>query len=223
MILPKILIHNWEGARADFLGSVLLDRFNESRDGRVSMPMRTPIFVKMHDIQDINVPPKSQGRVLIRIDHNGDISNIMQIIHNQFRKNEPDPNNPPLTDFVDHFYIRVKEWLDAQNKKQIDRTQYDYWIDFSAVDNLAFIKDLYFSIRGKVIQHNQLIVIQANLDNQTKWQDNPELMKLSHLIAYELKFNLFDWHKKFTLDAFMAADNFTKYLTLQYYSRDEPY
>ena len=219
---PNILIHNWEGARADFLGSILLDRFRESRDGRVSLPGAAPKFIKIHDNQDIAIPEKTQTRVIIRVDHNWNLSNIMQIIHNQFRKDNPDPNNPPLEDRLDHFYLRTKWWIDAQNNRQINRTHYDYWIDFSALEDLNFLKELYAIIRGTNIPNELLSLMQINLDNQTKWSDDHELIKLSALIDFELKFNLFHWFKKFTLSDYMATSDYVAYLKLQNYSLDEP-
>jgi hypothetical protein len=205
----KICIHFLGGARGDFLASVLLDTFAERLNGAVYQPDYLKIH---HDFNEVTIPNEY---TVIRIDDNKSIDNIMQITANGFLK---DPVTM-LDDTIDHFYTRIKD-THYNRREIIDLDKYDYWIDFASVNDIDFLKDLYYQFHSQPISNSQLTCIEENISKQIKWQTVSGLQQLSWLIEFEIKFNLLNWCKTFSIQEYMSADNPESLLTIKNYSKE---
>lgn len=201
----NLTIHFAPGARGDFLASVLTDSWESRGDnGALRQPAQ---YNKIHFLSATEIPPNS---VTIRIDDNNNIDNIMQIAYGHFTKNPVDFK----TTFVDQFYLFVVDMLLRNSSDNIHQIHYDYWIDFSALSDIEFIKMFYFEIRAKPIDEVFASIIDANIKQQKCWKENPELLKLGELINFENKFKLFKHYKNFSIENFSHDD-----LILSNYSR----
>ena len=206
----SITIHYTPGARGDFLASLLLDSWMP--DG---LRLNTAWIKKSkyHKVHWINDPAKDLKYTKIRIDDNGVIDNIMQISYNHFNKNTI-PN--PLDSYVDHFYQFTKDYI-ATNRQEVAHDNYDYFLDFSILSDIEFLEDFYLRLRSQPIDETFLRLIKENIDNQKLWTENNDLKKLSLLIDFENKFNLFKFIKNFSFDEFLSGDP-KEFLKLRNYS-----
>lgn len=204
----KFCIHFDPGARGDFLGSILTNSFVERRDNALSSPNYLKIH---HKFKECTIP---KNFTVIRIDDNKITDSIMQITLNSFEKNPTDM----LKDKIDHFYTRIKN-VYYELKELIDPTIYDYWIDFRSLSDINFLKDFYYHFNGHEIDKNLLEKINNNINKQTNWKLSPELVSLSQLVDFELKFNLISWCKTFSIQEYMSAARPNELLTIKNYSR----
>lgn len=212
MSLPNgknLCIHDEPGARGDFLASVLTDTFEERSNGAV----QSPDYLKIHhNFNEVTIPNEY---TVFKIDDNKSIDNIMQITANGFFKNPV----TMLDDTIDHYYTRIKD-IHYSRKEIIDPVRYDYWIDFASVNDINFLKDIYYHCHGRTISNNQLTRIEENISKQINWQTILGLQQLSWLIDFEIKFKLLNWSKTFSIQEYMSADNPKSLLTIKNYSKE---
>jgi hypothetical protein len=209
---PSICIHSPEGGRSDFLASVLLDNMVERLHGAIVAPIN---YKKLHACDGFNRfynENKNNNTIFVRIDDNFSIENLMQIVFNQFLKNP----TTMLDDEEDHFYIRAVEWFDKQ-KNIINVNNYDHWIDFKMLSDIDYICDLYEIIRQTPISSELKEMALDNIQRQVHWTSNQNLTKLSLLIDYEWKLNLFSKPKSFNVSDFMNSQNIESLLNLRNY------
>lgn len=204
----KLCIHFVPGARGDFLASVLAGGNITTRDdfGAV-MP---PEYLKIHYNFDRRSVPDDY--FVIGIDHSVIIDNVMQVALNSILKNKKE-----VYDWLDHFYIRAINDLMIPRMKPDD---YDCYIDFSSLANIDFLKWLYFDINGQPITDSSMLLIEQNIKKQPCWRTNPDLVKLSKLIEFEMNNQVMEWHKSFNLFEFMACVDYRNLLVLENYSKD---
>jgi hypothetical protein len=206
----NLCIHFQPGARGDFLGSILLNDFVERSNSAVHQSMYTKIHT---DFDQIANTLDRNKYTFIRIDANLSVDNLMQIVFNGFLKNPV----PQLNDFIDHFYTRTVDVFDRK-KEIINPNNYDYWIDFSNLADINFLEDLYLHYNQFSIDVDLRQRIEQNLKKQISWRSQSELEKLSLLIDFEWKFNLFNYCKTFSIQEYMLCDNPTLLLTFNNYS-----
>jgi hypothetical protein len=99
--------------------------------------------------------------------------------------------------------------VDLLKKDAADRMQridYNYWLDFASLSDLTFIEEFYLTINSAPIDAKFLQIIAANMQHQLSWKNEPALVKLSKLIDFENRFQLFNWYKNFNADNFSYDD-----------------
>jgi hypothetical protein len=212
----NLCIHFEPGARGDFLAGILLDNIQERSNGAVTQSN----YKKIHkDTQGFIVPENKNYNNFnfIRIDDNHSTNSMMQIVFNQFLKNPVEV----LDDNVDHFYVRFVTCFSIE-KEVINSNSYDYWIDFDNLQNIQFLQDLYqhYHCDQKCLIPQSIELIQNNLNKQVSWKTNQSLRKLSVLIDFEKRFNLFQWNKTFSIQEYMNSDSAQSLLKINNYSRD---
>ena len=208
----NLCIHFVPGARGDFLGSVLLNSLLERSNGAVHQPMYKKIHIQFEQVADTLDKNKY---TFIRIDVNLSIDSLMQVVLNGFLKNP----EPQLEDFIDHFYTRAIDFFD-RNKEIINPNNYNYWIDFSSLADINFLEDLYLHYNQHPMDVALRNCIEQNLKKQVSWRSQPDLEKLSLLIEFEWKFNLFNWCKTFSIQEYMLSDDPNSLLLLKNYSKE---
>lgn len=216
MSLPHLAIHFTEGARGDFLASVLLDSWEEREGGTALTPPKILNYYKMHHYE--KTPYPRYECIKIRIDDNDNIDNMMQITHNQFIKSVADRSK--MDDYLDHFYLTTRRYKTLNYQNKVMYHDYNYWIDFSCLSDIDFLIGLYYQIRNTDIGQDFLNLISDNMSRQVSWTDNPDLVKLSKLIDFENRNHLMYWVKSFHLHDFMSSSNPEKYLNIQNYRKD---
>lgn len=204
----KFCIHFDPGARGDFLGSILTNSFVERQYSAVSFPGYLKIH---HRFKEHTIP---ENFTVIRIDDNRITDSVMQITLNSFEKNPSEL----LEDRIDHFYTRIKN-VYHELKELIDPEVYDYWIDFRALSDIEFLKDFYYQFNGQAIDETLVEKINNNINKQPNWKSDLELVRLSQLVDFELKFNLMSWSKTFSIQEYMLATQPQALLTIKNYSR----
>jgi hypothetical protein len=207
----NLCIHYQPGARGDFLASVLTGIFEERQNGALQSPR---FYHKVHYDFENDATHKTKKYICIRIDENYSTENVMQIVFNQFLK---DPQEL-VNGYIDNFYTRVQDCF-YKRREVLDRDDYDYWIDFSCVDNINFLKHFYSQLRC----HSMPVELEqnaiANIQKQLYWKTTqPELEKLSWLIEFEYKLNLLNWNKTFSIQEYMAHNDPKSILVLSNYS-----
>jgi hypothetical protein len=216
MTLPKLAIHFTEGGRGDFLASVLLDSWREREQGIALTQPKTNLYYKMHYYE--RTPYPEYECVKIRIDDNDNINNMMQITYNQFLKSVADRSR--MDDYLDHFYLTTRYYKTLNHQEQVAYHEYDYWIDFSCLSDIDFVKGLYLQIRNHDINTKFLDLMLENMSRQISWTTEPELVKLSKLIDFENRNHLMYWVKNFHLHEFMSSNTPEQYLNIQNYKKD---
>jgi hypothetical protein len=216
MTLPRLAIHFTEGGRGDFLASVLLDSWQEREQGKALRQPRTNLYYKMHYYE--REPYPEYECIKIRIDDNNNIDNMMQITHNQFQKSVADRSR--MDDYLDHFYLTTRYYKTLNHREQVAYHNYDYWIDFSCLSDIEFIKGLYARIRNKDLPDIYLDKILDNMSRQEPWTDHSDLIKLSKLIDFENKNQLMYWVKNFHLHDYMSSSDSSKYLNISNYRKE---
>jgi hypothetical protein len=210
----NLCIHFEPGARGDFLAGILLDNIQERSNGAVKQSN----YKKIHkDTQGFIVPENKKYNNFIRIDDNHSTDSMMQIVFNQFLKNPVEM----LDDTVDHFYVRFVTCFSTE-KEVIDSNSYDYWIDFENLQDIQFLQDLYqhYHSNQKCLNPQYIELIQNNLDKQVSWKTNQSLIKLSTLIDFEKRFNLFQWNKTFSIQEYMNSDSTEFLLKINNYCQE---
>ncbi len=210
----NLCIHFEPGARGDFLAGVLLDNIRERGNGAIHQGD----YKKIHkDIEEFIVPANKDYGIFIRIDDNYSTDSMMQIVFNQFLKNPVEM----LDDTIDHFYVRIVTCFSVE-KEVINPSNYDYWVDFENLQDLQFLQDLYrhYHCDQKFLSPQSIELIKNNLDKQVSWKNDQSLIKLSTLIDFEKRFNLFQWNKTFSIQEYMNSDRAQSLLKINNYSRE---
>lgn len=207
----NLCIHFESGARGDFLASVLLDSFNERDNGALNQPH----YLKIHKNFYKEEKCKLKKYICIRIDDNKSINSLMQIVFNQFLKNP----TAIVNGYLDNFYTRVKD--DYYSRREIlDPNDYNYWIDFSYINNIEFLKTFYLHIHNREITSSAIDKIEQNIQKQLYWKSVPELETLSWLIDFELRCNLLNWNKTFSIEEYLSHCDPKSLLNFSNYSFD---
>lgn len=192
----NLTIHFGPGARGDFLASVLCDAWTERGSGALYSPKN---YKKIHFLP---ITTMLENTTLIRIDANNDINNIMQISFNHMNKNIIESK----TSYIDQFYLYTVDLLKKDAADRMQQIDYDYWLDFASLSDLTFIEEFYLTINSAPIDAKFLQIIAANIQIQLSWKNEPSLVKLSKLIDFENRFQLFNWYKNFNADNFSYDD-----------------
>ena len=192
----NLTIHFGPGARGDFLASVLCDAWTERGSGALYSPKN---YIKIHFLP---IATMLENTTLIRIDANNDINNIMQISFNHMNKNIIESK----TSYIDQFYLYTVDLLKKDAADRMQQIDYDYWLDFASLSDLTFIEEFYLTINSAPIDAKFLQIIAANIQIQLSWKNEPSLVKLSKLIDFENRFQLFNWYKNFNADNFSYDD-----------------
>ena len=192
----NLAIHFGPGARGDFLASVLCDAWTERGSGALHSPKN---YKKIHFLP---ITTMLENTTLIRIDANNDINNIMQISFNHMNKNIIELK----TSYIDQFYLYTVDLLKKDAADRMQRIDYDYWLDFASLSDLTFIEEFYLTINSAPIDARFLQIIATNIQSQLSWKNEPALVKLSKLIDFENRFQLFNWYKNFNTDNFSYDD-----------------
>jgi hypothetical protein len=205
----KLCIHYLPGARGDFLASILTGTFTERTNGALAQPN----YLKVHYGFDKNII--NNQYTVIRIDDNKSIDNIMQITVNGFLKNPV----YMLEDIIDHYYTRIK-YTHYSCREIINPDSYNYWIDFSRLADIKFLQDIYYHYHQNEMSNELLALINENISKQKDWRTIPGLDLLSLLVDFELRFNLLNWVKTFSIQEYMSASDPGSLLTLKNYSKE---
>lgn len=189
-----------------------MNNFIERSNGAVYQTL----YKKIHQNFEQSVKTLDKNKyTFIRIDPNLSTDSLMQIVFNGFLKNPV----PMLDDVVDHFYTRALDCFDRK-KEIINPNNYDYWIDFSKLNDINFLEDLYLHYNCCPMDIELKNQVEKNLKEQLSWHTDSRLEKLSWLIDFEWKFNLFYWCKTFSIQEYMNHNNPVMLLNLNNYSRE---
>jgi hypothetical protein len=208
-----IIMHFPPGARGDFLGGFLLDNIVERDNFAVSSPSHG--YKKIHHTDDFGFL-KDTTAIKIRIDANFTAANYLNIAHNHINKNGPEIL---LDDPLDQHYTFIKDVVkrdkDVYNYKQY----YDYWIDFSVLNNFDFLWDLYVLVNKTTPDEILLKSALNNINQQTVISKNYE--KLIDLLDFEFRFNLLDHYRSFDYSEFISSTDPKSLLKLSNYSKSK--
>ena len=208
-----IIMHFPPGARGDFLGGFLLDSISERNNFAIHQPKFD--YKKIHHTDNFDFL-KSPTAIKIRIDANFNALNYLNIAHNHINKNGPKIllDNP-----LDQHYTFIKDIVkqdkDVYNYKQY----YDYWIDFSILNDFNFLWDLYVLVNKTTPDEVLLQSALNNINQQIVIPKNYE--KLTDLLDFELRFNLLDHYRSFDYDKFVSATDPKSLLKLSNYSKSK--
>jgi hypothetical protein len=208
-----IIMHFPPGARGDFLGGFLLDTISERDNFAVRTPVRN--YTKIHFPESFDFLD-NQDAVKIRIDPNGDAVNYVQIAQNHINKNKP---GVVLDDPMDQHYMFIKDLIKRDQKVYDHKHRYDYWIDFSIVNDFDFLWDLYGLVNKTTPDEQLLTRALDNIKQQTELSDNAK--KLSVLLDFEIRFNLLDYYRSFDYDKFINTEDHRRLLKLSNYSQSK--
>ena len=208
VLYNQLVVHFQPGARGDFLAAVIMEEFQDRGNSAVKHPSN---YRKVH--YDFNID-LYRNHLRIRIDDNGLIDNLMQIVFNSMYKNPLESYHD--TDPMDHFYVRV---IDCLSKDSADPAHYHYWVDFQYVNDLNWLRSYFIHFHGRHPKTEFWNAVQQNVERQLHWRSNPDLEKLSKLIDYERRFNLFDWNKTFNVAEFLQHSDPQTLLHPSNYSR----
>ena len=99
------------------------------------------------------------------------------------------------------------------------KAQYDYWIDFSALNNFDFLWDLYLLVNKTTPDARLLDQALKNITQQIPIENNTK--KLSKLLDFEIKFNLLDQYRSFDFNEFVNSIDCESLLKLSNYSKNK--
>jgi hypothetical protein len=217
--------HFTPGARGDFLASVLMDSWCPIDNGAV----HNPCYTKLHYLEFLDQQKHlhkwqvtnfyTDNNIKIRIEHNENINNIMQITYNFCSKCKVDLsafNNSVL----EHRYTWTKNFILKDRQEKHRQIKYDHTIDFSLVNKLDILRQLYRKIHQRELDNDFAEAIQHNINQQQDWTTDPLLVKLSSLIEFELKLDLLTHYKSFDINEFFNSNNSQEFLTLDNYSKN---
>lgn len=207
-----IFMHFPPGARGDFLGGFLLDCISERDSFAINQP--TENYTKIHHTDNFSFL-RSPG-IKIRIDSNLNSTNLINIAVNHINKNIVEH---PLDDPLDQHYMFIKDIINRDWAVYAHKDSYDYWIDFSKVNDYNLLWDLYVLINKTTPDERLLTLALNNIKKQTVLSDNYK--KLANLLDFEIKFNLLDYHRSFDYNSFITSNDPTSLLKLSNYSREE--
>lgn len=204
-----LCIHFPPGARGDFLAGVLLDQIIERDNYAVRQPSN---YKKIHFVEDYSFLSDSNN-ITIRIDPNNNALNLVEIAYNNITKNKI---TDPLDDIWDKIYLYIVDIINRDKLVINYKTNYDYWIDYSLLNNLQFVEDLYILINKTTPDK---VLLQSAIENITKQPSLPDdYKKLSNLIEFEIKTNLLGSNTRtFTCKEFINTTNFNDFLKLSKY------
>lgn len=214
----NLLIHYQPGARGDFLASVLLNYWNEAKNGQVYPPK----YKKIHHINHHNNDGdswedlKNFNGIKIRIDPGRDAYNLLLIEINHIIKNKKITNFS--LDNVDVAYRAACYFLNNE-MHEIDQRKklFDYWINFSQLYNINFIEKFYYELTGTSLSITNKNKIINNINIQPKF--DPLIENLSKLLQFEIDNNLINSEKYFNM--FEELPHIEKFLDIKYYSIDK--
>ena len=209
-----IVMHYPPGARGDFLGGLLLDTIQETKNFAVATPPPGK-YTKIHHCEHwdwLNKP----DTIKIRIDSNNNSENLIRIAMQHLLKNTR-TQLVYLEDEFDHIYVYIKDILNRDKECFLHKHKYNYWIDFSYLSDVDFLYELYMQI-NHTTPDNKLF--KNALDNVTKQKTelSTKHKKLAELLDFEIKLGLLDKCRSFTHTDFIESSDPAKFLKLKNYS-----
>jgi len=208
-----IMMHFPPGARGDFLGGFLLDNISERDNFAVHSPKFN--YTKIHFPNSFDFLNSNES-IKIRIDANFNAVNYIQIAHNHIVKNGPEVR---LDDSLDQHYMFIKDLIKRDKIVYNYKAKYDYWIDFSALNDFDFLWDLYLLVNKTTPDSRLLDQALKNITQQIPIENNTK--KLSKLLDFEIKFNLLDQYRSFDYTEFINSIDYESLLKLSNYSKNK--
>lgn len=209
-----IIMHYPPGARGDFLGGLLLDTIQETKNFAVASPPPGQ-YAKIHHC-DNWVWLDNADAIKIRIDGNNNPENLIRIAQQHLLKNTR-TQLVYLEDEMDHICVYIKDIISKDRECVSYKHKYDYWIDFNFLFDLNFLYDLYTQI-NHTTPDDKLFQNAINNVSKQKIELSTEYTKLAELLDFEIKLNLLDKHRSFTVNDFVKSTDSTEFLKLKNYS-----
>lgn len=182
MSIKGIYIHYINGARGDFLASILSNtekgfKFHLSKKSQIS-------YVKQHHLSQSKFPEFPEV----------DITNYLKIIII--------PTTPRC--LIEIAYLRmVKKFSDSVSPENLkwqthgiyedictdkkNYNNYDIIVPFKNLFDINYIKDLYYKIHGVGLADDEVTLIKENIDQQPKLEDNSEFINMIALLLAKYK------------------------------------
>jgi len=208
-----IIVHFPPGARGDFLSGFLLDCISERDNFAVHAPEKD--YVKIHHVSGFDFLNQTDA-IKIRIDPNFNANNYVEIAVNHIIKNKA---RVVLDDPMDQHYMYIKDIISKDQLVHQHRNRYDYWLDFSAINNYNFLYDLYTTINNTTPDERLLLCAIENINKQVQLPSNYK--KLAKLLDFEIKMNVLNLYRSFDYSSFINSDDPDSFLKLSNYSKNK--
>jgi len=206
-----IIMHFPPGARGDFLGGMLLDCIVERDNFAIRHPP-TSSYKKIHHTEDFTFLD-DKSSIKIRIDANFNSVNLINIAINHILKNKPEIE---LNDQLDQHYMYIKDIINRDQLVYTHKDRYDYWIDFSAINDYNFLYDFYKILNKTTPDEKLMSSAIKNINKQLSVPTNYK--KLSNLLDFEIKMNLLNLYRSFDYSEFINSSEPEQFLKLSNYS-----
>jgi hypothetical protein len=210
-----ITMHFPPGARGDFLGGFLLGSISERNNFAAVQAPWSRGYKKIHHTDNFDFL-KDPNTIKIRIDANFNAANYLNIAHNHINKNGPEIL---LDDPIDQHYTFIKDIVNRDKDVYNHKQYYDYWIDFSILNNFDFLCDLYVLVNKTAPDEFLLESALSNINQQSVISNDCE--KLIDLLDFELQFNLLNYYRSFDHNKFIGATDPKSLLKLSNYSKSK--
>lgn len=170
------------------------------------------VYKKIHHTDDFTFLD-DKSSIKIRIDANFNSVNFINIAINHILKNTP---NIELNDRLDQHYMYIKDIINRDRLVYNYKDRYDYWIDFSVINDYNFLYDFYKILNKTTPDERLMSVAIENINKQVIVPTNYK--KLSNLLDFEIKMNVLDLYRGFDYNDFISSDNPEQFLKLSNYS-----
>lgn len=212
-----LLIFYDPGARGDFLAGVLtnsliLKKNNSARSIRY--------YNKIHHIDQLFQETYS-NYLTIRIDHNENLESAFRISidHNikNWRSVEPVFDSLSWHDCV--YGNTIDLMFDRYNDIKNCKSLIDFWVNYSDLNNLDYLKNLFFEINNSTMPDELEHKVIEYLDNQYDYTRNNKLINLKKLLEFEFEHNLLSFQARKNFDMLKNLSNLDQFLSEEYYTR----
>lgn len=190
---------------------MLLDCITERNNFAVQQAPGS-VYKKIHHTDDFTFLD-DKSSIKIRIDANFNSVNFINIAINHILKNTP---NIELNDRLDQHYMYIKDIINRDRLVYNYKDRYDYWIDFSVINDYNFLYDFYKILNKTTPDERLMSVAIENINKQVIVPTNYK--KLSNLLDFEIKMNVLDLYRGFDYNDFISSDNPEQFLKLSNYS-----
>lgn len=187
-----LAIHYDSGARGDFLASILLSILPQvNQDQRVIV--ESPKYKKIHHGNDYSF--LNDDGIKIKIIHNHQLDNLMQISHLHHTKNANflKANQSDSLGEYEKIYLFIKYISEQECVAIKNKSKYNYIVEFQDLTKIEYLKNLYKKINHAEMPVEIEMFATNNIQEQSQWvsrPDNQQFENLAKIIDFEIKNNI---------------------------------
>lgn len=217
-----LTIHYDAGARGDFLASILLATIPKVNQHQ-QVVVNSKDYKKIHTTTDYTF--LNEDGVKIKIAHNNNLNNLLQIAHFHHTKNAKFLQDTAADDLgtYEQIYLFIK-YISKQEKIALHyKLQYNYWISFENIHDIVYLENLYNMIHHSVMPDHVKRAAVENIQNQTVWMnsnDSLQYKNLSDIINFEIANDLLSTNRipNGLIDSLVNNENIE--LTIEQYTEE---